>query len=76
MANAGLARAIRPIHGLFDGDAVFGLATASPAPLDPALRQAVYSAAADALGRAVVHALIEGGVYCSQYPSACVERAP
>jgi L-aminopeptidase/D-esterase-like protein len=74
VANAGLARAIRPIHGLFDGDAVFGIATSPPAELAPTELQAVYTAAADALGRAVVHALLESGEYCERYPSACRER--
>ena len=31
MANGGLARAIRPVHNLGDGDTVFGLATTTPA---------------------------------------------
>lgn len=38
-AHDGLARALRPSHGLFDGDTVFGLATGAgqlPAPSDPA----------------------------------------
>lgn len=72
VANSGLARSIRPIHNLGDGDAVFGVATSPPdAELGLQELQAIYNAAADALGRAVVHALIQGGVYCERYPSAC-----
>lgn len=76
VSNSGLARSIRPIHGLFDGDVVFGMATSSPSELSMPELQAVYNAAADALGRAVVHALIEGGVYCERYPSACRKLDP
>lgn len=78
VANSGLARSIRPIHGLFDGDAVFGMATTTPPTheLDRRQLQELYSAAADALGRAVVHALIAGGVYCERYPSACRRLDP
>ncbi len=75
VSNSGLARSVRPIHGLVDGDAVFGMATTPPSgTLEVQDLQAIYSAAADALGRAVVHALLEGGVYCEQYPSACRMR--
>lgn len=74
VANSGLARSIRPIHGMRDGDAVFGIATTDPAPVSLQDLQAIYNAASDALGRAVVHALLEGGVYCEQFPSACRNR--
>lgn len=75
VSNSGLARSIRPIHGLFDGDVVFGMSTTTaPSELSRRELQAVYGAAADALGRAVVHALVDGGVYCERYPSACRER--
>ncbi len=43
---------------------------------------AIFNAAADVLGRAVVHAVLESKQvgnsrmgYCQQYPSACVKRA-
>lgn len=75
VSNSGLARSIRPIHNLGDGDAVFGVATTDPGePLGNADLQALYNAAADALGRAVVHALLAEGGYCEDYPSACVGR--
>ena len=53
VANSGLARSIRPIHNLGDGDAVFGMATSNPAPGVGVSRQgaagAIYNAASDAL---------------------------
>ena len=64
--QTGMARAIRPVHTLFDGDTVFGLSTARE-PLadgsDDPLARAValndlYAAAADTFTRAIVHALI------------------
>jgi L-aminopeptidase/D-esterase-like protein len=83
IANAGLARSIRPIHGIGDGDTVFGMATTPPGtPLNNGELSAVFNAAADVLARAVVHAVIESRQvgssrkgYCEQYPSACVKRA-
>ncbi len=82
ISNAGLARSIRPIHGIGDGDTVFGMATTPfQTQLSNADLQAVFNAAADALARAVVHAVVESQQvgssrmgYCQQYPSACVNR--
>lgn len=82
IANDGLARSIRPIHGIGDGDTVFGLATTAPThTLTNADLGAIFNAAADVLGRAVVHAVISSKQlgtsrvgYCQQYPSACVLR--
>ena len=84
IANAGLARSIRPIHGIGDGDTVFGMATTPPShAMSNADLQAIFDAAADVLGRAVVHAVVESEQvgssrlgYCQVYPSACVNRAP
>jgi L-aminopeptidase/D-esterase-like protein len=82
ISNSGLARSIRPVHNLGDGDLVFSLAT-TPAThsLTNADLSAIYNAAADALGRAVVHAILESKQvgtsrvnYCDQYPSACKLR--
>jgi putative pantetheine hydrolase len=64
--QTGMARAIRPVHTLFDGDTVFGLSTATE-PLaggsdDPFARATalneIYAAAADTFTRAIVHALL------------------
>jgi L-aminopeptidase/D-esterase-like protein len=82
IANAGLARTIRPIHGIGDGDTVFGMATTPPDhSLTNADLEAIFNAGADVLGRAVVHAVLDSRQvgssrlgYCQQYPSACVKR--
>jgi len=69
-AHDGLARAIRPAHGLFDGDTIFGLATGrSPLPTDAAqfLRGAqtraavanqLFAAAADVFAVACIDAVL------------------
>jgi L-aminopeptidase/D-esterase-like protein len=75
IANSGLSRAIRPVHNLGDGDAVFAMGTTTPAaPLTNQELHQLYNAAADALGRAVVHALLRDN-YCTNYPSACRLRS-
>lgn len=79
IANSGLARSIKPVHNLGDGDSVFGMATTTPPSHDLTNSQlnAIYNAAADALGRAVVHAILNSQTldnsigYCDQYPSVC-----
>jgi putative pantetheine hydrolase len=70
VAQDGAARAVRPTHTLFDGDIVFALATgARPLELDrtdayasgpsrAALVNDLAAAAADAVTRAVVHAVL------------------
>ena len=71
MAHDGLARSIRPVHTMFDGDTVFALATGKPTKkgkgADPSV---VGTAAAEVLARAVVRAVRQakslGGV-----PAAC-----
>jgi len=71
MAHDGLARSIRPVHTMFDGDTVFALATGKPPKkgkgADPSV---VGAAAAEVLARAVVRAVRQakslGGV-----PAAC-----
>jgi L-aminopeptidase/D-esterase-like protein len=82
IANDGLAESIRPIHGIGDGDTVFGIATTPPSHnLSNAELGAIFNAAADVLGRAVVHAVVDSHQlgnsrvgYCERYPSACVKR--
>ena len=81
VAQDGLARAISPVHTLYDGDTVFAL-SASDEPAwsthdRAADLNAVYTAAADTLSRAVVHALraaqpaARWPSYCRKYPAAC-----
>jgi L-aminopeptidase/D-esterase-like protein len=55
MAHDGLARAIRPVHTGFDGDAIFALSTASSDPVDATI---IGSVAADVLAQAVVRAVM------------------
>lgn len=58
-AHDGIARAVRPVHLLHDGDTVFGLATGAR-PLDagqPLALNDILSAAADVVTRAIVRAV-------------------
>ncbi|GLZ45614.1 hypothetical protein Acsp06_17990 [Actinomycetospora sp. NBRC 106375] len=58
VGHDGLARAVRPVHGMTDGDTLFGLATATrPAP-DLAGVQEILTAGADCVTRAVAHAVL------------------
>ncbi|WP_405390263.1 P1 family peptidase [Streptomyces sp. NBC_01102] len=58
-AHDGLARAVRPVHLLSDGDTVFTLATGRrPLPAEPVAElNEILSAGADALARAIVKAV-------------------
>ena len=56
MAHDGFARAIRPAHTMFDGDAIFALSTGTQGVNAGADVTAVGSAAADLLARAIVSA--------------------
>ena len=59
MAQDGLSRAIRPVHGPTDGDVVFALATGEGAPIDLLELLRLGTIAGDVLARAVargVHA--------------------
>ncbi|MEX2526121.1 MAG: P1 family peptidase [Gemmatimonadota bacterium] len=75
IANSGLSRSIRPVHNLGDGDAVFAISTTRP-PETLSFQELhqIYNAGADALGRAVVHALLNQGGYCEQHPRICAGR--
>ncbi|RJK96443.1 P1 family peptidase [Vallicoccus soli] len=58
IGHDGLARALRPVHTMFDGDTLFGLSTAArPAPDAQALH-GLLTVAADCVTRAVVHAVL------------------
>jgi putative pantetheine hydrolase len=79
IAHDGLARAIRPVHTLFDGDTLFALATGSrPAPDLPGL-VLLMEAGAACVARAVAHAVLaatgvdrrtDGGVLLPSYREA------
>jgi L-aminopeptidase/D-esterase-like protein len=77
-AHDGLARAIRPAHGMFDGDVVFAMATGTGAAAGDwasALDEAC-TAAADVTARAIVRAILAADslrdvtCYTARYPSA------
>ena len=83
VGHDGLARALKPVHTLFDGDTIFALATGErPAP-DPVELTLLMEAGADCVARAIVHALlaatavdrsVDGGVtlrsWSDAFPSA------
>ncbi|HEX6968207.1 MAG TPA: P1 family peptidase [Micromonosporaceae bacterium] len=76
VAHDGMARAVRPVHSMFDGDTVFALATGTRhTPEQPAFNE-LLAAAADVFSRAVAHAMLAadgvGGAptYAELFPSA------
>ncbi len=78
IGHDGIARAINPVHTMFDGDTVFTLATgAAPAP-GPEAMHALLIEASDCVTRAVARALVAatsaGGIRCCRdaFPSAFV----
>ena len=58
IAHSGMARAIRPVHTMFDGDTVFCLATGERAAPDPLAFHAVLEAAGDCFTRAIGSAML------------------
>lgn len=56
-AHDGLARAVRPVHLMHDGDTVFALATGTGHRPDLSVLNDVLAAGADALSRAMVRAV-------------------
>jgi len=58
VAHDGLARAVSPVHTMFDGDTAFALATCSRPRPGPAQLHALLEAAADCTTRALVHAVL------------------
>jgi L-aminopeptidase/D-esterase-like protein len=83
VGHDGIARAINPVHTLEDGDTIFGLSIGSGPKLADddasATKQldAIFNAGADALSRAIAHAMLSASSkgstksYCDAYPSAC-----
>ncbi|WHM38288.1 P1 family peptidase [Streptomyces sp. BPTC-684] len=57
-SHDGLARAIRPVHLMHDGDTVFALATGVGDPLPPVDLNHVLAAGADAVARAITKAVL------------------
>jgi len=58
VAQNGLARALNPVHTMFDGDIVFGLATGSAGVPDQVGVHRITVAGADVVSRAIVRALL------------------
>ena len=77
MADDGLARAIKPSHGVGDGDTIFAMATGTGTPASNNTVNSIGSAAADTLSRAIVHAILAAKTlcnaksYCEQFPQNC-----
>ncbi|GAA5533038.1 P1 family peptidase [Deinococcus aluminii] len=77
MTHDGLARAIRPVHTMFDGDTVFALGTGEVEVKDVGQLSAIGAAAADVMTRAIVHAILNAKTvgtqqsYCDKFPTAC-----
>ena len=76
IGHDGLARAIHPVHTMYDGDTVFTLATgAGPVPTPPEFHELLTEAAdcvTRAVGRALVAAASAGDMRCYRetFPSA------
>src|SRR3989475_2180228 len=79
MADDGLARAIKPSHGVGDGDTIFVMATGTDTRDATNLVNTIGSTAADTLSRAVVHAILAAvgdcrvKSYCEQFPQNCAK---
>lgn len=58
IAHDGMARAIRPVHTMFDGDTVFTLATGDRGAPDPLAFHALLDAGGDCLTRAIGNAML------------------
>jgi L-aminopeptidase/D-esterase-like protein len=58
IAHDGMARAIRPVHTMFDGDTVFTLATGNRGAPDPLAFHALLDAAGDCFTRAIGKAML------------------
>lgn len=58
IAHDGMARAIRPVHTMFDGDTVFTLATGDQGAPDPWAFHALLDAAGDCFTRAIGRAIL------------------
>jgi L-aminopeptidase/D-esterase-like protein len=58
IAHDGMARGLRPVHTMFDGDTVFSLATGERVAPDPRGFFALLEAAADSFTRAIGYAML------------------
>lgn len=86
VAHDGLARAIRPVHSMFDGDTVFCLATGTRPEPDQSGLHTLLTTAADCMTRAIVDGVLtatsahtSGGSWLSYrdtFPSAAPPPSP
>lgn len=58
VGHDGMARAIVPVHSMFDGDTVFALSCGERAPADPMAFHELLAAAASCVTRAIGHAML------------------
>jgi len=58
IAHDGMARAIRPVHTMFDGDTVFSMATGERGAPDPLAFHALLDAGGDCFTRAIGRAIL------------------
>ncbi|MGS0686403.1 P1 family peptidase [Nakamurella sp. GG22] len=58
VAQDGMARAINPVHTMFDGDTVFGAATGTAGQPEAVALYEITAAAADVVSRAIVRAVL------------------
>ena len=58
VAHDGMARGIRPVHTMYDGDTVFTLATGDRQAPDPFAFHALLDAAGDCFTRAIGRAML------------------
>ncbi|MDF1747267.1 MAG: P1 family peptidase [Alphaproteobacteria bacterium] len=69
MAQAGLARAVRPVYTPFDGDTVFGLATGQGPEIDVLGLARLGSIGADVLARAIARGVYEARSIGNAWPT-------
>ena len=86
IAHDGMARAIRPVHTMYDGDTVFSMATGDRAAPDPMAFHALLDAGGDCFTRAIGSAMLGAQTvqtpagrwrsYRDAFPSAFAATAP
>ncbi|UIJ35255.1 P1 family peptidase [Allobranchiibius sp. GilTou73] len=81
IGHDGLARAVRPVHTMLDGDSIFALATGQRAAPDAVAYHQLLEGAADCATRAVGHAVLAADTtagmrsYCDVHCAATQEDA-
>lgn len=76
IGHDGMARAIRPVHTMFDGDTVFAMATCGRNALEPIGFHGLLEAAGDVVTRAIGHAMLDATTTPAHpYPLRCYRDA-